>query len=357
MTETINLNLDLNEDLDKNEKINQMLQNIFQNLQELKTKMIVNKSKNKELFQVGTEIIKQSITSNNNTPTITSEKQVGQTPTIVSLDNQINNNNNNSNNNSNNNVNIEKTEIQIKEQQIEITELKEKLKQLNLEKDNKIEINQLSTQIDQLQKVIIILEKKNRTAESSYSDIKSSLETLIEKGRLQMKSLSHEKSKSEQYSKQFDQERDTNTQLRKENLHLKSKLQEMLFLLQKASEEDEEYYLSYSNELYKENQLLRELLGISKEMKNIKAINNNNNNNNNNNSNSNNNNKNSNDSSDSDNGDNINNIENNNNNNSVIYNNNNHNSNNNNNNNNNLENGIENSETNNNIMGEEDSNK
>ncbi|EGC40410.1 hypothetical protein DICPUDRAFT_146789 [Dictyostelium purpureum] len=249
------------ENLNKNEKINQMLQNIFENLQELKNRMIVNKEKNSEFFKIGNEIIKKS-----------EEKQIQSTI--------IDNNNSTvktitENTPTTNNVNIE---TQIKKYQDEIDSLKERLAiKENTIKDRETEISDLSIQTEQLKKIIFRLEKDKEDLDSSNSETIAAISGLVEKGRLQMKSLQSEKSKSEQYLKQFNEERETNIHIRKENQLLKQRVTEMLFLLQKAAEGEEYYYQTYSNEVYLENQLLRDLLDASQNIKHLNINNNSNN--------------------------------------------------------------------------------
>ncbi|KYQ88548.1 hypothetical protein DLAC_11274 [Tieghemostelium lacteum] len=208
-----------------NEKVNRMLQSIFAKLHELKSRMIESQDKNQQLFKAGVDIIKsQSTTINENNQQLEQSKQ---------------------------------NELYDKEKQEEIAK-------------KQLEIVSLNDQIDKLHSVINILEKENKNAKLSFGDIKASFDSIIEKGRLQLKTLQNEKIKTETLTRQIIEEQNISNQLRTENTLMKVRIQEMLFLLQNISmESSEETYQSIAKSLYTENQHLRNLLSISNQIQSL----------------------------------------------------------------------------------------
>jgi len=228
---------------------NTVLQTICMNLQQLRNRLLENQNKNKQLFNMGIEVIKAQ-TNKSNITTTNNDEIVGER---------------------NENVDQQQQQQQQKQQESEeyIKLQKKEQEEYNLNQDKQIQ--QLQNEIENLHKVISVLEGENKHSKASYNDMKASLDTIIEKGRVQMKSLQTEKFKNTELQNQIVVERNHSDKFKKENLLLKSKIQEMMFLLQKSTEEDD-YYQNLAKELYYENANLRELLKISDTFENSSLI-------------------------------------------------------------------------------------
>ncbi|EGG21151.1 hypothetical protein DFA_01026 [Cavenderia fasciculata] len=130
------------------------------------------------------------------------------------------------------------------------------------------EIENLENDIEQLHKVITTLEIENNSHVAAYSDLKSSVESIVDKGRLQMKLFNESNQSNKTLQHELEAERAKNHQLRRESETLKSTIADMFELLQGAAQSDDPLPLEFA-QLIEENKNLRNMLFISDQFQDV----------------------------------------------------------------------------------------